>query len=277
VTVDGELHRYRNDRPRNDRRDRPLKDRGDANAPGVEGRGRGRGGKRVFERHSGTGRDPTENIKGGSGKSNWGVAGKDDLAAEIEAGKEVVAEPNDKEAAEAAPTDAAAPAEAAPDAKGKGHKESEEHEPEDNTLTLGEYQKKLQKDKAALKKIKLPPRRVVEADPNAVPLKRGDEESAAPAKPKKEAKEQKEGPAQPKKKKEETISAADLLRFDTSRRRDNEGGFRGGGRGRGGARGEGRGGRGPRREGEQGQAPSKRAPVAAPAIGDAQQFPALGQ
>jgi chemotaxis protein histidine kinase CheA len=300
-----------------------MKDRGEAGAPGSEHR---RGPKRVFDRHSGTGRDPTENKKGGAGRSNWGAAGKDDLAAVIDAATEPAAA-DDKEAAEAVSGDAAAPAEgaeaaaAAAPAEGKGKDREHaapahvEEDPDDKNITFEEFEKKQAAERAALKKLKLPKARSagegVKPNPqwdNAVPLKR-EEETSLPnvtLKPKKETKkaaaaatEAQAQPQQPTKKtrKEETISAADIIRFDTSRRGDREGGERSGrgGFGRGGSRGGGErrgpregaapGGadRRPRREGAQGspaQAPRAEAPkkaaAEAPAISDASLFPALG-
>jgi len=226
----------------------------------------------VFERHSGTGRDPTENKKGGAGKSNWGAAGKDDLAAVIDAATEPAAA-DDKEAADAVPADAVAAEGAAEgaDAKGKEREQAApvEEDPDDKLVTFDEYQKQQQKEAAeARKKFKQPKVRTagegVKLDPkwaNAVPLKREEETSGLPvpvkAKKDRETKDGQPQLQQTKKSapKEKTISAADIFRFDTSRPREGrEGGSREGGRGgRGGFNREGGrggfGGRGGRRDG----------------------------
>jgi plasminogen activator inhibitor 1 RNA-binding protein len=328
ATVDAEGRPVREPRQRNDRRDRPVKDRGDANAPNYEGRRPARG--RVFDRHSGTGRDPTENKKGGAGKSNWGAAGKDELAAVIEAAAEPAAAGEEVEGAVAAEGAAAATegAAAAEGAETKGKDKAVEpaapveEDPDDKLVSFEEYQKQQKAEAAAAKKkFKQPKARSagegVKLDPkwaNAVPLKKEDDAqpisiTIAKKDAKKETKDAQPQVQLAKKAapKEKTISAADILRFDTSRPRGEgrEGGREGGRGGRGGFNREGReggrggfGGRGrrdggeptgerrPRREGQgspaqaapQAAAPKREAKAApAPAITDAAQFPALGQ
>lgn len=64
--------------PDNARRqgEKRSKDKRGERGPRKDGGGAGSGGKRVFDRHDGTGR-AHENKKGGSGKGNWGKEGED--------------------------------------------------------------------------------------------------------------------------------------------------------------------------------------------------------
>jgi len=162
----------RADRRRNTNRqgpsDRPFGEK--RNNPRVEGEVRGN--RRLFDRHSGTGRSQKENKKGGAGKGNWGTP-VDDQQVALEEGAKVEAEQTKKEGEEATPAEETAQT----SVKTEGQTEAEEED--EKVRTLDEY---LTEKKGKVPAAALPAQRVVDESEQQtkwkdfVPLKREEED-----------------------------------------------------------------------------------------------------
>lgn len=207
--------------------------------------------RRVFERHSGTGRS-NDFKREGSGRGNWGTP-EDEITpvagdASVETEKVVSAE-NEQPGQDAA-GDAS---------KDVPVKEPEEKEPEDNEMTLEEYQKVLEeKRKALISEKTTEGRKVEDKDFESMQLlssKKTDEEIFAKLGSDKEKRKETAG------KEEKVKKSLNINEFLKPAERERSGG-----------RGRGRGGRGPRGGFNGG---SYTAPVRAPAIDDDGQFPSL--
>ncbi|CAN6802467.1 unnamed protein product [Brassica oleracea] len=222
--------------------------------------------KRVYDRHSRTGRSNDVKREGG-GRGNWGTP-EDDIpppteepTAEVE--KSPVAE---NEGGEDDTTDAKKDSPAA---------EQEEKEPEDKEMTLEEYEKILEEKKKALQATKVEERKVdtkvFESMQQLSNKKTNNEEIFIKLG---SDKDKRKDAAEKEEKTKKSLSINEFLKPADGERYNPRGGYRGrGGRsGRGQRDGEGRDGRGQRDGGNQrhGGAP-------APAIGDSAQFPSLGK
>ncbi|AEE83810.1 Hyaluronan / mRNA binding family [Arabidopsis thaliana] len=216
---------------------------------GVAG-GDGERPRRAFERRSGTGRG-SDFKRDGSGRGNWGTPGEE-IAAETEAvaGVETEKDVGEKPAVDDVAADA-----------NKEDTVVEEKEPEDKEMTLDEYEKILEEKKKALQSLTTSERKVdtkvFESMQQLSNKKSNDEIFIKLGSDKDKRKDDKEEKAK------KAVSINEFLK-------PAEGGnyYRGGrgGRGRGGR------GRGGVSSGESGGYRNE----AAPAIGDAAQFPSLG-
>lgn len=208
-------------------------------AEGTEGEQR----KRLFDRRSGTGRGPRDNVKReGRGKANWGTV-EDDKKGQTEQVEQEPAQENKEQGTEMK------------EGEVKPAETEEPKEEEDNTKTLEEYRKSLKTPTIAL-----PAPRQVQATgkewANFVPLNREPENGTQQAKDKKKT-EQEEKEAAEKK-----ISADQIINFAEPSKPSFRGG-RGGKRETGG-----------RREGGAGRGKKTKAP--APNFKDEKSFPSLG-
>ncbi|KAL9287122.1 putative hyaluronan/mRNA-binding protein [Arabidopsis thaliana] len=216
---------------------------------GVVG-GEGERPRRTYERRSGTGRG-SDFKRDGSGRGNWGTPGEE-IAAETEAvaGVETEKDVGEKSAVDDVAADA-----------NKENTVVEEKEPEDKEMTLDEYEKILEEKKKALQSLTTSERKVdtkvFESMQQLSNKKSNDEIFIKLGSDKDKRKDDKEEKAK------KAVSINEFLK-------PAEGGnyYRGGrgGRGRGGR------GRGGVSSGESGGYRNE----AAPAIGDAAQFPSLG-
>ncbi|XP_020874279.1 RGG repeats nuclear RNA binding protein A isoform X3 [Arabidopsis lyrata subsp. lyrata] len=217
---------------------------------GVAG-GEGERPRRAFERRSGTGRG-SDFKRDGSGRGNWGTPGEE-LAAETEA---VAGVDTEKDVGEKLAVD---------DVAADANKENtvvEEKEPEDKEMTLDEYEKILEEKKKALQSLATSERKVdtkvFESMQQLSNKKSNDEIFIKLGSDKDKRKDEKEEKAK------KAVSINEFLKPA-----EGENYYRGGGRG---GRGRGGRGRGGVSSGESGGYRNE----AAPAIGDAAQFPSLG-
>ncbi|KAF8096241.1 hypothetical protein N665_0313s0013 [Sinapis alba] len=223
--------------------------------------------RRVYDRHSGTGRSNDLKREGG-GRGNWGTP-EDDIqpATEepiTEVEKSSVAE---KEGGEDATTDAK---KEAPEA---------EQEPEDKEMTLEEYEKILEEKKKALQATKVEERKVdtkvFESMQQLSNKKTNDEEIFIKLG---SDKDKRKDAAEKEEKAKKSLSINEFLKPANGETYNPRGGYRGRG---------GRGGRGQRDGGGRGERDGKingggnqrngGASAPAPAIGDSAQFPSLGK
>ncbi|CAG7873066.1 unnamed protein product [Brassica rapa] len=213
--------------------------------------------KRVYDRHSRTGRSNDVKREGG-GRGNWGTPEDDIPPPTVEPTTEVEKSPvAENDGGEDDTTDAKKDSPAA---------EQEEKEPEDKEMTLEEYEKILEEKKKALQATKVEERKVdtkvFESMQQLSNKKTNNEEIFIKLG---SDKDKRKDAAEKEEKTKKSLSINEFLKpADGERYNNPRGGYRGrGGRG---------GGRGQRDGGNQrhGGAP-------APAIGDSAQFPSLGK
>ncbi|KAL7160542.1 hypothetical protein ABFS83_01G103100 [Erythranthe nasuta] len=205
--------------------------------------------RRTYDRHSGTGRG-NEFKREGAGRGNWGTHTEDIAPETEEPASEVKIVDSEKPSGEEDAVDAN---------KDSSPKEQEEKEPEEEKMTLEEYEKVREEKRKALLSLKSEERKVnLDKELEAMQLlstKKNDDEVFIKLGSDKD--KRKEAAEKAKK----SVSINEFLKPA-----EGENYYRGGGRG-----GRGRGGRG--REGGFGRS---NAGERAPAIGDVGQFPSLG-
>ncbi|CAN0842577.1 RGG repeats nuclear RNA binding protein B [Linum grandiflorum] len=225
---------------------------------GGEETGEGQRQRRVYDRHSGTGRG-SDMKRNGSGSGNWG---KDDELVPIEENAPVENDANDT--AEKQQPDVEG--DAADANKDSPPKEEEQKEPEDNEMTLDEWEKVREEKRKALLSLKTAEERKVDAKAFAamqqLSCKKENDEIFAKLGAEKEKKRE---AAEREEKAKKAVSINEFLK-------PAEGETYRGGRG---GRGRGRGGRGGGND-RGGYGGGYGRDVSAPSIEDPGQFPSLG-